>query len=44
MVELLLHTWIEIVVEFFINYKPILQKIKDLLKLNFKTNLAVFKI
>lgn len=37
MLELPAHTWIEITIEFPINYKPALQKIKDLLNLSLET-------
>lgn len=41
MVKLSQHTWIEIIIEFPINYKPTLQKMEDLLKLNLKTIMSV---
>ncbi len=43
-VELLPHTWTEIIVEFPINYKPALQKMEDLLKSSLKTIVSVPEI
>lgn len=44
MVEILLHTWTDIIVEFPSNYKPALQKIEDLLKSNLKMIRFEFEI
>lgn len=44
MVELPPHIWTKITVEFSIDYKPALQKMKDLLKLSLKTIVFVLGI
>ncbi len=44
MVKLPPHTRTEITAEFFINYKPALQNMEDLLKLNLETIVSVLGI
>lgn len=44
MVELSPYTWTKITVEFLIDYKSILQKIENLLKLNLKTIVFISRI
>lgn len=44
MIELPPCTQIEITIEFFINYKPVLLKIEDLLKLSLKIIVSIPKI
>lgn len=44
MIELPPHTWIEITVEFSIEYKPAFQKMENLLKLSLRTIVSVPRI
>lgn len=43
-IKLLLYIQTEIIIEFCIDYKPTLQKIKNLLKLNFKIIISILEI
>lgn len=44
MIELSLYIWTEITIEFFIKYKPVLEKMEDLLKSNLRIIVFVLGI